>query len=71
MEQKRGPRNKPRHLWSNKQRQKRQEPKMGKMGPNETDKLLHSKGNKRKTKRQLTEWEKIVSSDAPNKSLIS
>ena len=29
------------------------------MGPNQTNKLLHSKGNhKNKTKRQSTEWEK-------------
>ena len=41
------------------------------MGPNQTDKLLHSKGNQKKTKRQLTEWEKIVSNDAPDKGLIS
>ena len=34
------------------------------MGPNQTDKLLHSKGNQKETKRQLTEWEKIVSNDA-------
>ena len=41
------------------------------MGPNQTDKLLHSKGIKKKTKRQLTEWEKIVSNDATGKGLIS
>ena len=50
------------------------------MGPNQTDKLLHSKGNKqtnkknpknKKTKRQLTEWEKIVPNDATAKGLIS
>ena len=33
------------------------------MGTNQTDKLLQSKGNHKK-KRQLTEWEKIVSNDA-------
>ena len=38
------------------------------MGPNQTDKLLHNKGNQ---KRQLTEWEKIVSNDATDKGLIS
>ena len=38
------------------------------MGPNQTDKLLHSKGNQ---KRQTTEWEKIVSNDATDKGLIS
>ena len=45
------------------------------MGPNETDKLLHSKGNKqnkntkkkKKTRRQHTEWENILSNDATNK----
>ena len=44
------------------------------MGPNQTDKLLHSKGNHKKPqkpKRQLTEWEKIVSNDATDKDLIS
>ena len=44
------------------------------MGPNETEKLLHSKGNHRqndKTKRQPTEWEKISASDMTNKGLTS
>ena len=43
------------------------------MGPNQTEKLLHSKGNPppKKPKRQLTEWEKIVSNDAMDKGLIS
>ena len=42
------------------------------MGPNQTDKLLHSKGyHKKKKKRQPMEWEKIVSNDAANKGLIS
>ena len=44
-----------------------------------TDKILHSKGNrkkktkqnKKKTRRQLTEWEKIVSNDVTDKGLIS
>ena len=41
------------------------------MGPNKTDKLWHKKKEtKKKTKRQLTEWEKIVSNDATNKGLI-
>ena len=40
------------------------------MGPHQTEKLLHSKGNQ-KEKRQLTEWEKIVSNDAADKGLIS
>ena len=47
------------------------------MGSNQTDKLLHSKGNKTKqnktkqNKRQPTEWEKIVSNDETDKGLIS
>ena len=44
------------------------------MGPNQIEKLLHSKGNHKKQtnkKRQPTEWEKIVSNDATDKGLIS
>ena len=42
------------------------------MGPNQTDKLLHSEGNHKKKKtRQFTEWEKIVTNDATDKGLIS
>ena len=42
------------------------------MGPNQTNKLLHSKGNQRENpKRQPNEWEKIVSNNAPDKGLIS
>ena len=44
------------------------------MGPNQTDKLLHSKGNyKKKKKRKIrpTEWEKIVGNAASDKGLIS
>ena len=41
------------------------------MGPDQTDKILHSKGNHLKKKRQPTEWEKIVSKDATNQGLIS
>ena len=48
------------------------------MWPNQTYKLLHSKGNHKKTKnknkkikRQSTGWEKIVSNDATDKGLIS
>ena len=42
------------------------------MGPNQTDQVLHSKGNhKKKKKRQPMEWEKIVSNDAIDKGLIS
>ena len=42
------------------------------MGPNQTYKLLHSKGNIKKTqKRQPIEWEKILANDATNKGLIA
>ena len=41
------------------------------MGPNQTEKILHKKETKKKTKRQLSEWEKIVSNDAMDKGLIS
>ena len=42
------------------------------MGPNQTDKLLHSKGNLKQTKKpQFTEWEKTVSNNANDKGLIS
>ena len=41
------------------------------MGPNQTDKFCTAKETKKKTKRQLTEWEKIVSNDAMDKGLIS
>ena len=41
------------------------------MGLNQTDKLLHSKENQKKTKRQLKEWEKIVSNDVTDKGLVS
>ena len=41
------------------------------MGPNQTDKLLHSKGNHKKKKRLPTEWEKIFSNYATEKCLIS
>ena len=40
------------------------------MRPNQTDKILCSKGNQ-KENRQLTEWEKIVSNDATDKGIIS
>ena len=40
------------------------------MGPNETQKLLHSKGN-HKAKRQPSEWEKIFENEATGKGLIS
>ena len=41
------------------------------MGPNQTDKLLHSKGNHKKAKRQFTEWEKMVSNEGTDMGLIS
>ena len=41
------------------------------MGSNETQKLLHSKGNHKKKKRQPTEWEKIFANNAIDKDLIS
>ena len=41
------------------------------MEPNKTDKFCTAKETKKKTKIQLTEWEKIVSNDATDKDLIS
>ena len=41
------------------------------MGPNETEKLLHSKGNINKMKRQPSEWEKIFANEATDKGFIS
>ena len=41
------------------------------MGPNETSKLLHSKGTINKTKRQPSEWEKIFANEATDKGLNS
>ena len=38
------------------------------MGPNQTHKFLHSKGNHKKKKRQPTEWDKIVSNNATDKA---
>ena len=34
-------------------------------------KLLHSEGNNQKTKRQLTEWEKVFSNDISDQGLVS
>ena len=39
--------------------------------PNQTYKLLHSKGSQKQTKRQPRDWEKILANDAINKGLIS
>ena len=41
------------------------------MGPNETSKLLHTKENINKTKKQPSEWEKIFANEATDKGLIS
>ena len=41
------------------------------MEPNQTEKLCTAKETKKKTKRQLSEWEKIVSNDTTDKGLIS
>jgi len=41
------------------------------MGPNQTDKLLHSKGNQKENKKTTYECEKIVSNDAMDKGVIS
>ena len=41
------------------------------MGPNETSKLFHSKGNHKQSKRQLSEWEKIFGNESTDKGLIS
>ena len=41
------------------------------MGPLKLTSFCTAKETKKKTKRQLTEWEKIVSNDEMNKGLIS
>ena len=41
------------------------------MEPNPTDRFCTAKETKKKTKRQFTEWEKILSNDATDKGLIS
>ena len=41
------------------------------MGPNETSKFLHNKGNYKKMKRQPSEWEKIFANASTDKGLIS
>ena len=41
------------------------------IGPNQTEKFLHSKGNQKENKKQLIEWEKTVSNDPTDKGLIS
>ena len=39
------------------------------MRPNQTYKLLHSKGKHKQMKRQPTEWEKVFANDVTNKGL--
>ena len=41
------------------------------MGPNQTYKLLHSKGDHKQMRRQPTEWEKILANNVTDKGLIS
>jgi hypothetical protein len=41
------------------------------MGPHETKKLLYSKGNGTRLKRQPTEWEKIFASYISDKGLMN
>ena len=41
------------------------------MGPNQTSKFLHSKGNPKQHKKTTTEWEKIFASESTDKGLIS
>ena len=41
------------------------------MGPDQTLKFLHSKGNHKKMKRQPAEWEKIFANNVTNKGLVS
>ena len=41
------------------------------MGPSETSKLFHSKGNHKQDKRQPSEWEKIFANESTDKGLIS
>ena len=43
------------------------------MGPNETEKLLHSKGNHKQHEKTLqpSEWEKLFANKATDKGLIS
>ena len=41
------------------------------MGPNETSKLLHNKGNHKQDERQPSEWEKIFANESMDKGLSS
>ena len=40
------------------------------MGPNETEKLLHSKGNHKQDQKKTKEWEKIFTNHISGKELI-
>ena len=41
------------------------------MGPNQTSKFLHSKGNPKQHERQPTEWEKTFANEVTDKGLIA
>ena len=41
------------------------------MGPNQTKKLLHGKGDHKQNKKPPTEWKKIFANKATDKRLIS
>ncbi len=41
------------------------------MGPNETSKLLYSKGNHKQDEKQPSEWKKIFANESTDKGLIS
>ena len=41
------------------------------MGPDQTYKLLHSKGNHKQNEKKPMDWEKVFANDATDKSLIS
>ena len=57
-------------LWSFSQGDKNKS-KNKQMGPKETYKLLHSKGNHKQNERQPTDWENIFANDMTDKGLIS
>jgi len=41
------------------------------MGPNQTFKLLYSKGNHKQNEKTTTDWEEIFTNDVTDKGLIS
>ena len=51
--------------------QKQSQQKQIQVGPYQTKRLLHSKGNHQQNERATTEWEKIFASYISNKGLIS